>query len=131
MRSLFLPLCFLLVSCAGSSTSEESRNEPSTDVCLADSNLSQEWGECNVKKTIYDNMDALRGCQAQAKANAGKTMMLKIRLRPNGAVRSVRPEAGSVRNRPLETCLKNAFAKVQFAAPPKGVKPVIYFPLAL
>ncbi|MGZ3694861.1 MAG: hypothetical protein ACXWQO_11840 [Bdellovibrionota bacterium] len=136
MRSLSLALIsfFILTACSGSAPQkEEAPAEPTTDACLADSNLAAEWGECNVKKTIFENMNGLRACQTKhvATASAGTTMMLKIKLRPNGKVQHVRPEAGGVRNRPLEGCLSKVFAKVKFAAPPQGVKPVIYFPLSL
>lgn len=137
MRTLALALAafslLLLTSCSGSETRQEEAAAASTDACLADSNLSQEWGECNVKRTIYDNLEKLRSCQDKhvTKSSAGTTMMLKISLRNNGKVKNVRPEQGSVRNRPLESCLSKAFARVKFAAPPQGVKPVIYFPLAL
>lgn len=135
MRALLLAILafFVFTACSGHKVENEAPAEPSTDACLSDSNLSQEWGECNVKRTIFDNMDSLRACQTKhvATASSGGTMMLKITLRNSGKVKNVRPEAGGVRNRPLEGCLSKAFAKVKFAAPPKGVKPVIYFPLAL
>jgi hypothetical protein len=136
MRSLLLGVLAFLIftACAGKKTDNtEATAEPSTDACLANSNLAAEWGECNVKRTIFDNMEALRSCQSKhvASSSNGATMMLKISLLASGKVKKVRPEAGGIRNRPLESCLSKAFANVKFAAPPLGVKPIIYFPLAL
>mgnify|MGYP000296530476 CR=1 FL=1 len=54
--------------------------------------------------------------------------MLKIRLKPNGKVRNVHADNGSARNPALEKCLSKEISQLQFAAPPKGVQPVIYFP---
>jgi hypothetical protein len=128
--SLFLTLT-LLTACAGPETREEAPPAPtSTDACLANPALASEWGECNVKTTIYDNMEKLRSCQSKG-TTGGATLMLKIQVTANGHVRRVRPESGGPRNRALETCLKQALATVKFAPPPKGVKPVIYFPLQM
>ncbi|MGE3260486.1 MAG: AgmX/PglI C-terminal domain-containing protein [Bacteriovoracia bacterium] len=129
MRALLLLSLFFLTACAGSKSSNDAQ-EPSTDECLSNSAAGDAWGECNVKKTIYQNMDKLVACQEKNPTKGG-TMMLKISLKTNGVVKKVRPEAGTVRNRPLEACLSKAFARVKFAAPPEGVKPVIYFPLSL
>lgn len=121
----------MLTACSAPETKEEAAPaDNSTDACLANPARAMEWGECNVKKTIYDNMSKLQACQSKG-TTGGAALMLKIQVTPTGHVRRVRPESGGPRNRPLESCLKQAFASVRFAAPPKGVKPVIYFPLQM
>lgn len=128
--SLFLALIVLSACSSSEPREEEAPAETSTDACLANPARAAEWGECNVKKTIYDNMDKLRACQSKG-STGGATLMLKIQVNPTGHVRRVRPESGGPRNRPLEACLKRVFTTVKFAPPPKGVKPVIYFPLQM
>ena len=127
---------FLFAACASAPATVErdEKQAAATDACLANPALAKRWGECNVKRVIYDHAKELGACQAQngAEAKEGDTLMLKIRLRPDGKVRDVRADP-SVRspNRALEACLARTIVRLQFAAPPKGVKPVIYFPYQL
>lgn len=126
----------LLAACSSQPSVEEQEAAAAkaTDECLADSNLAREWGECNVKRTIYSRMEAIGDCQRKFHKGSrpGDTLMLKIRVKPNGRVRDVRADE-NVRpvNKPLESCLSKEIGKLQFAAPPKGVKPIIYFPFQL
>jgi hypothetical protein len=55
--------------------------------------------------------------------------MLKIRIRPDGTVRDVAAD-DSVHpaNKKLEACLAKEIGRLRFAKPPRGVKPVVYFP---
>lgn len=127
--SLLLSTLLIFTACASSPPPAEKEEAGSIDNCLAHPELADAWGECNVKKTIYDNLPRIRSCVENSKSKG--TMMLKISLKPNGAVKSLRPEAGGPRNKLLEKCLSRAFNRVKFATPPAGVKPVIYFPLDL
>jgi hypothetical protein len=131
-RPVSLLALLLLVSCSSTPTIEEQEEKAakSTDQCLANPQLAKTWGECNVKTTIFRRADAIGQCQAKhGKSNPQtETLMLKIRLRPNGKVRNVWAEDGSAKNKPLERCLSQEISRLRFAAPPKGVDPVIYFP---
>jgi len=135
MKLLSLSLLFLLSACTTTPSATEEEIEAqiaaeATDQCLANPELAKDWGECNVKKTIFSRMDAISQCQMRhAKASSADAMMLKIRLRTNGKVRDVKAEQGKAKNKNLETCISKVIAKLQFAAPPKGVSPVIYFPI--
>jgi len=130
----FVSLSLLLLLAACSSTPEVTDEEQAaqvaaeaTDQCLANPALAKAWGECNVKATIFGRMEGIGACQMKhGKNNA--SMMLKISVRPNGRVKGVRAEDGAAKNRPLEKCLAAEISRLHFAAPPKGVKPVIYFP---
>ncbi len=132
MRSLLL--CFLLlVSCSSSEPSpeaEEAASIENTDNCLANSELARQWGECNVKHTIYGGRSGIGNCHRKfgRDPKSADTTILKIRLLPTGKVRDVKAEEAGPRNKSLENCLSQVIAKLQFAAPPKGVKPVIYVP---
>lgn len=129
MRKLFFLALFALTACS-TTPSEPSEAElaEATDECLSNPKLARAWGECNVKSTIYQGSDGIARCQkAHAKANS-ETLMLKIRLKQDGKVNKVWAEEGTAKNKPLEGCLRKEISKLQFAAPPKGVDPVIYFP---
>jgi hypothetical protein len=134
MRILSLSLLLLLSACTTTPSGTEEEVDAqiaaeATDHCLANPELAKAWGECNVKKTIFSRMDAIGQCQMKhSKADSKDAMMLKIRLRPNGRVKDVRAEEGKAKNRGLEKCLSSVISKLKFAAPPKGVSPVIYFP---
>jgi len=101
-----------------------------TDECLASPELAKRWGECNVKQTIFESSAAIRNCQMKhlKKAASGETLMLRIRVLPTGKVQDVKAEGAGPKNRSLEKCLSTQIAKLRFAAPPKGVNPVVYFP---
>lgn len=137
MRNQFLFLALgLTLSFAACSSSpsgpdiDETENAaPSTDECLAKPALAETWGECNVKKALFNRAEQIQSCHQKSKMRAGGTLMLKITVRPNGRVRSVRPEEGGPRNKALEKCLGKALSDLRFARPPEGVKPVIYFPV--
>lgn len=79
-------------------------------------------------------MAAIGTCQRTHGRNvkAGDALMLKIRIKPDGSVRDVKADE-SVRptNKKLEACLGKEIAKLKFAKPPRGVKPIVYFPFQL
>jgi hypothetical protein len=132
-RSLtLLSAALFLAACSSSTPSAEDLDEQaaeSTDACLADPAAAKEWGECNVKAALFSQRESIAKCQAQhSKAPSNQTMILKIQLKADGAVRNVRAEEGGPKNRSLEKCLRRVVRKIRFAAPPAGVKPVIYFP---
>ena len=131
MLKFFAP-AFLFLAMACSSTPTEQKTEEqaaeATDRCLANPELAKEWGECNVKTSLFAQKEGIGKCQSQFSKNPSQTMMLKIRLKPDGSVRRVKAEEGGPKNRNLERCLSKVVEKIRFASPPKGVKPVIYFP---
>jgi hypothetical protein len=129
-RTLSLLALLSLAACSTTTSTQERAEEAAeaTDECLANPAMAKTWGECNVKTTIFQRAEEIGQCQAKhGKAKEG-TLMLKIRLKPNGKVRNVLAEDGSAKNKPLEKCLTQEISRLQFAAPPKGVNPVIYFP---
>lgn len=130
MKIVFALCLFLLAACASQPSTEELAEEAAeaTDACLANPKLASSWGECNVKKTIFDNSRAIGQCQQKHAKPSKDPLMLKIRLKASGAVHNVQAEDGSPRNKALEGCLSREIAKLKFAAPPKGANPVIYFP---
>jgi hypothetical protein len=107
---------------------EDAKLAEATDQCLAHPELAKAWGECNVKTVIFQRKGGIGQCQAKYALKKDETMMLKIRLRPNGRVRNVWAEEGAPKNKDLERCLAKQISRLKFAAPPKGVSPVIYFP---
>lgn len=137
-RFAFWPLALVLLATACSSTPMKSEEElieeeaaAATDACLKDPALARSWGECNVKRTIFDRMDQIGACQKKhgkpAKpGDVSGAMLLTIHLKQDGRVQNVKAEQS--KNKPLEACLGKEISKLKFASPPKGVKPVIYFP---
>jgi hypothetical protein len=130
IRILGLLALLSLAACSSTPTIEEQEEKAAaaTDECLANPAMAKTWGECNVKATIFQRAQGIGQCQTKHAKAKGETLMLKIRLRQNGKVRNVWAEEGSARNRPLEKCLSKEISRLQFATPPKGVNPVIYFP---
>lgn len=140
MKKLFLiALFFALTSCAGSSQVEEESN--STDNiqgqtgtaadCAKDSAASKVWGECNVKKTIYKRTLQIREClQFERNTDDKKVreLLFKIHLLPTGKVSKVFVEGVDPQEKLLSRCLVKEISRLHFAAPPVGVKPVVYFP---
>jgi len=132
MKFVSLSLLLLLSACSSAPEVTEEENAAkaaaeATEQCFANPELAKAWGECNVKKTIYGRMEGIGACQMKHGQN-NAAMMLKISVRPNGRVKEVRAEDGAAKNRPLEKCLAAEISRLHFAAPPEGVKPVIYFP---
>ncbi len=130
MKLALLFLSFLLISCASSSPEVEDseRLAEATDSCLADPQLAKAWGDCNVKTTIYDRMDVIMACQTQHGSGKRDSIQFEIEVNAKGGVKKVGATNNLNKNLPLESCLKKEIEKMKFAAPPKGVKPVIQFP---
>jgi TonB family protein len=132
MHALILFSLFLLTACSGTKAEidqEEAREAAAaTDQCLTNPALARDWGECNVKATIYDRIEALDACDRQHGRKAKGAMILKIRVTPQGRVKDVKADDSGVKNPPLEKCLGRVIAKMKFAPPPRGVQPLIYFP---
>jgi hypothetical protein len=126
--SLFALLSLAACSTAPTAQEQEEKAAEATDLCLANPAMAKTWGECNVKTTIFQRAEGIGQCQTKHGKAKGETLMLKIRLKQNGKVRNVWAEDGSAKNKPLEKCLSKEISRLQFAAPPKGVNPVIYFP---
>lgn len=132
-------LLLILAACSGTqdeilTDSEAEAEARATQECLENPELSREWGECNVKKTIYNRMPRIRNCyqkQASAKYDFRGDLILKIRVFPSGKVREVKVEEGSLKNKMLSSCLVREISRLRFAKPPKGINPVIYFPFTL
>lgn len=129
-RALSLIALLSLAACSTTPSAEKEAEQAAeaTDECLANPAMAKSWGECNVKTTIFQRADGIGQCQSKHGKAKGETLMLKIRLKQNGKVKNVLAEDGSAKNKPLEKCLSQEISKLQFAAPPKGVNPVIYFP---
>lgn len=130
IRTFSLIALLSLAACSTTPSTEEQAEKAAeaTDACLANPAMAKVWGECNVKTTIFQRAEGIGRCQAQHGKAKGETLMLKINLKKNGKVNKVWAEDGTARNKPLESCLSKEISSLQFAAPPKGVKPVIYFP---
>jgi hypothetical protein len=130
IRTLSFLALLSLAACSTTPSAEEQAEQAAqaTDECLANPGLAKGWGECNVKSTIFQRAEGIGQCQAKHSKAKGETVMLKIRLKPNGKVRKVWADEGTARNKPLEACLAKEISGLQFSAPPKGVNPVIYFP---
>lgn len=132
-----LLLSFLVLPACASVDLEKKHEEEAaaaaeaTDTCIANPALAQKWGECNVKSTIYNSRAAIGACQrrfAKEKAS-GAALMLKIRIGAEGAVKDVTvDDSVHPANKRLESCLTREIRKLRFAAPPKGVKPIVYYP---
>jgi len=135
LRRFLFATVFALTACA---TSPEKPAEvdaaaaaQATDTCLSNPALAEQWGECNVKHTIYGSRAAIAACQAKfAKASkTGGVLMMKIRIKPDGFVKEVAADDSVYpANKKLEACLAREIGKLRFAKPPKGVKPVVYYP---
>lgn len=131
MKLLSFALVFALLSCSSQKEiSEEEKLAMATDACLEDIEASATWGECNVKRTIYDRAEELQQCEdlAGKLKKQDRPMVLQIHVRPNGKVKQVKADPNGFQNPPLEACLAKEISKLRFAAPPKGAKPVINFP---
>lgn len=128
MKFLLVGLSLLLFSCAGSKPESEEETVPGigAEACLEKPELAKAWGECNVKKTIYDRRVQIASC---VKENKGKKeSVLNLKLQPDGKVKEVEFEESAKYKRAVP-CLKKEFSKLKFAAPPKGVNPVIMYPM--
>jgi hypothetical protein len=129
----------LLSACASTPDSILSENEAeaqaeATKECLSDAELGNDWGECNVKKTLFSRMTKIRACYAKdsnKKYDFHGDLILKIHVFPNGKVKETKVEEGSLKNKMLSTCLVKEISRMRFARPPKGIHPVIYFPFNL
>jgi hypothetical protein len=130
MKIVFLFLSFLLISCAASNPESEDseRRAEATDSCLADPEQAKSWGDCNVKTTIYDRMDVIMACQTKHGSSVRDSIQFEIEVNAKGGVKKVGAVSNQNKNLALESCLKKEIAKMKFAAPPKGAKPVIQFP---
>ncbi len=127
---LWFFLFLALTACASSPETEDDAPSASTASCLNDPALSEAWGECNVKSTIYKSMGKITSCfHAKKKASPPGEMLLTLRLQSNGKVEHVHLDQGLEKDKDLSKCLKRELAGLRFASPPKGVKPVIYYPL--
>lgn len=129
-RTLSLIALLSLAACSSTPSAEDQAEKAAeaTDECLANPEMAKSWGECNVKTTIFQRAGGIGQCQAKHGKAKGETLMLKISLKKSGKVSKVWAEDGTARNKPLESCLSKEISSLQFATPPKGVKPVIYFP---
>ena len=116
-----LVLAFLLVGCA-STDSDKSTSAPpqdeskKTDQCLDNPNLAKEWGECNVKYTVFRASDALGKCRKASPAAKG-TVSYEVKIKADGHVKSVKRVTGP--NNKHTTCVWRVFRHLQFAAPGK------------
>lgn len=112
---------------------EQDANTAKTKNCLEHPELAAAWGECNVRKVIYEKVPKIRACYEKEKdKNYDKSgdLLLKIHVRSNGRVRDVQIAEGSLKNKMIAGCLLKELQKARFARPPVNLQPVIYFPFS-
>ena len=135
MRKLLLLVLFL-AACSSQkdqilTEEEQNENEQKTINCFHNPELWGVWGECNVRKTIYDRLPKVRGCYEKQKNYTYEgDILLKIHVRTNGRVREIQIAEGSLKNKMLSTCLLTELQKARFAKPPKNITPIVYFPFS-
>ncbi len=133
-----LLLSFALAACSTTkddilTDDQEEAQAAATEECLNNPELAKSWGECNIKRTIFQRLPKIRSCYEKEgkKADYHGDLILKIRVRPTGFVRDVKVEEASLKNKMLSSCLVKEISKLQFAKPPKGINPVIFYPFSL
>jgi len=132
---LLLPL-LILSSCSSSSdvesdasaTEEQAAN--STDKCLDNPELSRAWGDCNVKRTLFGEANALAACRKLAPKAKKGSLNFEVQVQKDGKVKNAvaRPKSQYPK---LEGCIVRVLKRLQFAAPPSGKEPVITVPYQL
>ena len=139
MRRLYFLFPCLLFACSSSSdqiiaNQEQKQEHQATETCLNSPEQWKAWGECNVKKTIFDQLPKIQTCYEAGEGQENDVkgdLILEIHLRPSGWVRKVEIREGSLKNPLLSGCLIKEIGKLKFAKPPKDSKPVIHFPFSL
>ena len=139
MKKLALIFALALSACSHSSDrvvseQEEKSEQDATQECLKHPEQAKSWGDCNVKKTIFDRLPKIRRCYEKTfkeDYNYDGNIVLKILLQTNGKVKNVTVDEGSLRNKMLSGCLVKEIGKLKFAKPPGGITPVIYYPFSL
>lgn len=133
MRHLFLlALLATLTACSSSpeTVSEEASAEERsahTDECLDNPELAKTWGDCNVKKTLFLESDALAKCR-KANPKAKGTVNFQLHVRKDGTVKSAKPVGGGGKH---TFCVVKVLKGLKFAPPPGGKEPVITIPYQL
>jgi hypothetical protein len=140
MRYLFASFLLTLSSCAWlqpKAAEQQKQAEAAvaaTDECLEHPELAKKWGECNVKSTIFSRKDGIEACRKKflKQPMPGSALVMRIRVQRSGQVRDVTADTSAMpQNIALERCLSKEISLLRFAPPPKGVKPVIFFPYQL
>lgn len=122
MRALFVLAVFALSACSSSEpkldegSSTEKQASAQTDKCLDNPLLAKEWGECNVKSTVFQASASLEKCR-MANPGARGTVNYEVKILANGHVKSVKPLGGQHGKHTV--CVSRVFRKLQFAAPGK------------
>lgn len=131
MKSLIpaIVLSICLFSCAGKQEIESEEPMVGAETCLENPEMAKDWGECNVKKTIYDAKEKITSCTKSSKLN--RETVLKIKLHNNGRVKEVLLEDALEKNKKISQCLHREISKLKFAPAPQGVKPIIMYPIEI
>lgn len=131
MKSLIpvIALAICLSACAGKTETEAEEPMVGAETCLENPEMAKEWGECNVKKTIYDAKDKISSCTKTSKLN--RETVLKIKLHNNGRVKELLLEDSVEKNKKVAQCLHKEISKLRFAPAPQGVKPIIMYPIEI
>jgi hypothetical protein len=101
-----------------------------TDECLDNEKLWNSWGDCNVKKAVFDQKGALTSCQKKFSLTQDPRdqIVMNVRVKTDGSVQWVKAASGRPRNLELEGCLTRALQRAKFAPPPQGKSPVVQIP---
>jgi hypothetical protein len=122
MRALCLLAVLALTACSSSEpkldegSSTEKQAAVQTDKCLDNPDLSKEWGECNVKNTVFLASAKLEKCRMDSPGARG-TVDYEVKIMANGKVKSVKPMGGKHGKHTI--CVSRVLRKLQFAAPGK------------
>lgn len=129
----------LLVSFAACSSSpdtapdaptEEQQAAIDTDVCLDNPDLARQWGECNVKHTLFLAGGDLAKCRRLAPKAKSGALNFQVQVKRDGSVGFAKASPKS-RFSKLEACISKVMKKLKFARPPAGTEPVITVPYQL
>ena len=124
MRALCLLAVFSLTACSSSepkldeTSSTEKAASAQTDKCLDNPDLAKEWGECNVKNTVFQASAKLEKCR-MASPGAKGAVDYEVKVAKDGKVRSVKPLGGKHGKHTI--CVSRVLRKLQFASPGKDV----------
>jgi hypothetical protein len=122
MRALCALAVFALAACSAhepkldEGSSSASQASAQTDKCLDNPDLSKEWGECNVKNTVFLASAKLEKCR-MASPGAKGTVDYEVKIMANGMVKNVKPLGGKHGKHTI--CVSRVLRKMQFAPPGK------------
>jgi hypothetical protein len=134
MRAIFFALPLILFACssaperASEAPAEEKHAAAQTDNCLDNPDLAKNWGECNVKHTVYMAADSFAKCRKAAPKAKGSVVYFDLAIKSDGTVKNAKAKGGAGK---LTKCLGGVMKKLQFAQPPAGKEVTITVPYQL